>query len=141
MTNLLLALLAAWPQIPEIEVIEGTAQTYADGVMKRVAENRIGWGHIPEGTDYRTCIAVTDCSLMGSPVSVIWPDGRIMYGTICDCSAEEDRQRHIDKGLAAEVSWWAANEYAHPVGKYLLPRDGPLPGVKVVVGWGMEGWN
>jgi len=142
MTNLLLAILAAWPQIGEPEVIEGTAQCYADGVMQRVADNRMGWGHIPEGTDYRTCVAVTDCDLVGLPVGVVWPDGRIMYGTICDCSADKDRERHEDKGLAVEVSWWAANEYAQPIGKYLLPRDGPLPGVTVVVMDDMVGgWN
>lgn len=133
MTNLLLALLASWPQPTEAGVIEGSAQCYADGVMKQVADNRITWGHILPDTDYRYCVAVTDCNMMGMPVNVVWPDGRIMYSTVCDCSARQDRQRHEDKGLAVEVSHWAANEYAHPVGDYLLPRDGPLQAVKIVV--------
>ena len=123
--------------------VEGLAQCYADGVMDKVVHNRIEYGQLPYGTDPRTCIAVTDCSWMGKKVVVLWPDGREMFGTVCDCSADEDRQRHIDKGLAVEVSWWAANEYAHPVGKYLLPRDGPLDGVtlKVLEGLGSMIWN
>jgi len=133
MTNILSVVAILTGMAQSMKPVEGTAQCYADGVMKNVAENRMGWGHIPADTDYRTCVAVTDCSWVGREVGVVWPDGRVMYGTVCDCSADEDRQRHIDKGLAVEVSWWAAGEYAHEVGKYLLPRQGPLPGVKVVL--------
>lgn len=117
----------------DAEPLNGLAQSYADNVMQRVVENRISWGHIPPDTDYRYCVAVTDCDWMGLPVNVVWPDSRVMYGTVCDCSAGHDRQRHIEKGLVVEVSWWAANEYAHPIGEYLLPRDGPLVGVEVAL--------
>lgn len=116
---------------------EGLAQFYADSVMERVAENRIAWGHIPPDTDPRFCAAVIDCSWVGESIRVLWPDGRVMWGTVCDCSADEDRARHLEKGLAVEVSWWAAGEYAHPIGPYLLPRDGPLDGVTVEL-WDWE---
>ena len=124
-------MIAAFLLLTGWEPMEGLAQCYADGVMLQVAENRIALGHIVPDTDYRYCVAVTNCDWMGLPVNVTWPDGRIMYGTVCDCSAKQDRERHLEKGLIVEVSWWAANEYAHPKGPYLLPRDGPLNGVRV----------
>jgi hypothetical protein len=110
-------------------------QRYAPGVMAQVVENRIRYGHLPEGTDPHRCIAVVDCAWLGEWACVMLPDGTVTRHLVCDCSAPEDRDRHLEKGLVVEVPFSYAQRHRFQVGPYVLPLDGPLAGVTV---WAWE---
>lgn len=114
-------------------VITGLGQRYDDGVMARVVDARVGLGQLDPGTDPRLCVAVVDCGLMNREALLVWPGGWRDYVTICDCSAAGDADRHRRKNLAVEVSYALAAERCHAAGRYCLPRDGPLPDVRLLV--------
>lgn len=123
----------------------GLLQTYAPGVMAEVVVNRIQYQHIAPSTLAHECLALVDCATLNRKVCMaLTVDSQRLFGpfTVCDCSSSTDRARHIDKGLAAECDWSLTEKIQVPVGKFILPRDGPLAGVKVYAcGWvrGIEG--
>lgn len=77
-------------------------------------------------------IAVTDCSRLGEQVWLVLPGG-VVTGphTIADCSARDDRARHEEKGLLAEVSYEYAVDHSIDMdgGRYRAPLDDILSGV------------
>lgn len=114
-------------------VVAGLAQRYDDGMMRRVRDTRVDMGQLDPATDPRLCVAVVDCDLLGRQGLLVWPGAWQDQVTVCDCSAAGDADRHRRKGLAVEVSFSLAAERCHAAGSYCLPRDGPLPGVRLLV--------
>jgi hypothetical protein len=131
MIGLTLALALAWSQAPE-PLETGLMQRYGPGVMAKVVENRIGMGDIPASTDPFSAVARPDCALLGQSVWIEWPNGQWSGPhTVADCSSRNDYSRHRQKGLVIEVSYELAAVMSVPIGRWLLPMDGPLSGVSV----------
>lgn len=113
-------------------VAEGEAKRYSPGLMADVVEYRVEAGTVPAWTDPYMAVAVVDCAMLGEQVWIAWPTGQWTGPhMVADCSNAEDRARHIANGLAVEVSYQFAVENSAPVGRYRLPLDGPLDGVRV----------
>jgi hypothetical protein len=112
-------------------VISGLGQRFDPEVMAQVVETRVALGQLPPGTDPHLCVAVVNCGLLGQSGTLIWPGGWRDRVTICDCSAAHDADRHRRKGLAVEVAFSLAERRCHPVGQWCLPRDGPLPDMRL----------
>ena len=105
-------------------IATGYITRYDPGVMAEVVRNRA------MAVDPDHCIAVTDCSLLGQPAQLTWPDLSTSRHIICDCSSSHDRRRHIEQGLAGEVSHSTAKRLSQPCGtRYRCPLHGPLHGV------------
>lgn len=114
-----------------VMVITGMMTRYDPGVMETAVRNHEALGHLQVTRPYTEYVAMLDCGLLGRPVVVVWPDGKRTRHVVGDCAAAGDRAALEARGLVVEVSHEVAVREGVPVGRYVLPVDGPVDGVTV----------
>jgi hypothetical protein len=84
----------------------GIGKYYSPGVMERVARHR--------GLPVRAHMAsVPDCTRLGESVQAE-VNGHLATYEVVDCSAPQDRARHLAEGLVLEVDYNSARAYFPP---------------------------
>lgn len=132
----LLSIIFALAAVRADIVADGIMLRYGPGVMERAVERQVLNGNVRAGIDPYWAVALTDCSRIGQRVWLEWPDGELTGPhPVVDCSDPVDLARHLRVGLAVEVSYELARDRSIPNGRYRLPLDGPLIGVRVWSAW------
>lgn len=104
--------------------LTGSVTYYNPGVMERVYENRLAWGHVQPCEECVGMVALLDREHVGKQVYLV-RDGGPVEGPflVVDCSAAQDIARHRRNGKVAEVDWPTAQRWG---------MTGPLANVRVV---------
>jgi hypothetical protein len=108
-----------------ILVATGKATAYREGLMEKVVENRLKWGHIDTSLPHTGYVALADKKYVGERVLLELPTGEWVGPLlVADCGAMKDQQHLVDIGFAIDLSYPLAV-------KYLKNPRTPLHGVKV----------
>jgi hypothetical protein len=116
-------------------VMVGEVTYYGPGVMERVYENRLRWGHVEACPECIGMVALLEREHVGKRV-FLQRAGEKREGPflVVDCAARKDLRRLKERGLVAEVDWRTARRWG---------MRGPVEGVRVMfedaVFWRQEG--
>jgi hypothetical protein len=112
------------PGLAPLPAAVGEATYYADGLMQRVYERRLVWGHVAPCPECAGLVALLDCRHVGRKAWLRHPLGEVVGPLlVVDCAAREDAPALRRRGWVADLPW--------ELGRLRWGMRGPLRGVRV----------